>query len=187
MDHAAAEPGHERVAERGADGLLCLPYFAGERTPIQDPDARGVFAGLTLRHTRAHLFRAVLEGIAFAARHNLDVMREMHAPPERLVAVGGGTKNSLWVQATSDITGVPQAIPERTIGASLGDAFMAGLGSGMIPDLSALGRDWVRIVDRIEPNPEHAERYDQMYELYLALYEQTKDTMHRLGHIAHNP
>ncbi len=169
----------------GADGLLCLPYFAGERTPIQDPDARGVFAGLTLRHTRAHLFRAVLEGIAFAARHNLDVMREMHAPPERLVAVGGGTKNSLWVQATSDITGIPQLIPERTIGASLGNAFMAGLGSGIIPDLAALGRDWVRIVDRIEPNPEHAERYAAMYELYLDLYDQTKETMHELGRIAH--
>ncbi len=168
----------------GAEGLLCLPYFAGERTPIQDPEARGVFAGLTLRHTRAHLFRAVLEGIAFAARHNLDVMGEMHAPPERLVAVGGGTKNPLWVQVTSDITGVPQEIPERTIGASLGDAFMAGLGGEIIPDLSALSREWVRIVDRVEPNPDHAERYDALYALYLDLYAQTKETMHQLGRIA---
>lgn len=168
----------------GADGLICLPYFAGERTPIQDPEARGVFAGLTLRHTRAHLFRAVLEGIAFAARHNLDVMREMHAPPERLVAVGGGTKNPLWVQATSDITGVPQAIPERTIGASFGDAFMAGLGSGLVPDLSALRQDWVRIVGQVDPNPDHAERYSAMYALYLGLYERTKGTMHGLGEIA---
>lgn len=168
----------------GADGVICLPYFAGERTPIHDPEARGIFAGLTLRHTRAHLFRAVLEGIAFAARHNLEVMRQMNAPPGRLVAVGGGTKNPLWVQVTSDITGVPQEIPERTIGASLGDAFMAGLGSGIVPDLSALSRDWVRIVDRIEPDPDHAERYDQMYALYLDLYGQTRETMHRLGTLA---
>ncbi|MBA3377252.1 MAG: sugar kinase, partial [Chloroflexia bacterium] len=168
----------------GADGLICLPYFAGERTPIQDPEARGIFAGLTLRHTRAHLFRATLEGIAFAARHNLEVMREMHAPPERLVAVGGGTKNPLWVQVTSDITGVPQVIPERTIGASLGDAFMAGLGSGIIPDLDALDRDWVRIAGHIAPNPEPAARYDAMYALYRDLYETTKDAMHRLGQIS---
>ena len=168
----------------GADGLLCLPYLAGERTPIQDPEARGIFAGLTLRHTRAHLFRATLEGIAFAARHNLEVMREMHAPPERLVAVGGGTKNPLWVQVTSDITGVPQVIPERTIGASLGDAFMAGLGSGIIPDLDALDRDWVRIAGHIAPNPEPAARYDAMYALYRDLYETTKDAMHRLGQIS---
>lgn len=164
----------------GADGLLCLPYFAGERTPIHDPDARGIFAGLTLRHTQAHLFRAVLEGVAFGARHNLDVMREMLAPPARLVAVGGGTKNALWVQLVSDVTGVPQEIPERTIGAALGDAFLAGLASGLIPDLAALDRDWVRIVDRIEPNLDHAERYEAMYHLYLELYEGTKDTIHQL-------
>ncbi len=168
----------------GADGLICLPYFAGERTPIQDPNARGMFAGLTLLHTRAHLFRAALEGIGFGFRHNLDVMREMQAAPERLVAVGGGTKNRLWTQVVSDISGVPQLIPERTIGASLGDAFMAGLGSGLIPDLAALDRDWVRIVDEIVPNPALRSRYDAMYEVYLDLYEQTKSSMHRLGQIA---
>ena len=170
----------------GSDGLLCLPYFAGERTPIHDPEARGVFAGLTLRHTRAHLFRAVLEGVAFGARHNLDVMRAMQAPPKRLVAVGGGTKNALWLQLVSDITGVPQEIPERPIGAALGDAFLAGLGSGIIPDLPALDRNWVRIVDRIEPDPDpaNAERYDALYRLYLDLYQGTKDTVHQLGHIA---
>jgi xylulokinase len=169
---------------QGADGLLCLPYFAGERTPVQDPDARGIFAGLTLRHTRAHLFRATLEGMAFAARHNLEVMREMQAPPSRLVAVGGGTRNPLWLQVTSDITGVPQVIPERTIGASLGDAFLAGLASGIIPDLTALDRDWARIAGQVDPNPAHRERYDAMHALYLDVYERTKDTIHRLGAIA---
>ena len=171
----------------GADGLICLPYFAGERSPIQDPEARGSFAGLMLRHTRAHLFRAVLEGIAFGARHNLEVMGEMEATPKRLIAVGGGTKNPLWMQVVSDVTGVCQFIPERTIGASLGDAFMAGLGSGLIPDPGALDRDWVRIVDQVEPNPANAARYDAMYEVYLDLYRQTKESMHRLGKIASQP
>jgi xylulokinase len=170
----------------GADGLICLPYFAGERTPIQDPDARGIFAGLTLRHTRAHLFRAVLEGIAFGARHNLAVMAEMHAAPERLVAVGGGTRNALWVKTISDIAGVRQVIPERTIGASYGDAFMAGLGSGLIADASALNREWVRIVDEIEPDPALASRYDEMFGIYLNLYGETRESMHRLGAIANS-
>jgi xylulokinase len=165
----------------GADGLLCLPYFAGERTPIHDPGARGIYAGLTLHHTRAHLFRATLEGIAFAARHNFDVLAEMDAAPGRLVAVGGGTKNPLWVQAVSDITGMAQDMPERTIGASYGDAFMAGIGSGVIPGLDALEADWVRIVDTVVPNPATTATYDALYPLYRDLYKTTKESMHRLG------
>lgn len=168
----------------GADGLVCLPYFAGERTPLQDPAARGMYAGLTLQHTRPHLFRATLEGIAYGARHNVEVMAEMQARPERLVAVGGGTRNPLWLQVTSDITGLPQEIPARTIGASYGDAFMAGLGSGIVPGIAALEDAWVRIVDRIVPNPAHAGRYDALYAVYRDLYEQTKETIHRLGDIA---
>lgn len=172
------------VLPAGSDGLICLPYFAGERTPLQDPDARGMFAGLTLRHTQGHIFRAMLEGIGFGARHNLEVMGEMGAAPGRLVAVGGGTKNRLWTQVVSDITGVPQAIPERTIGASLGDAFMAGYGSGLIDGLDALDREWVAIVDEIIPNPDHAAIYGEMYPIYRDLYEQTKESIHRLGAIS---
>ncbi len=168
----------------GADGLICLPYFAGERSPIHDPGARGMFAGLTLHHTRAHLFRAVLEGIAFGARHNLEVMREMWATPEKLVAVGGGTKNPLWMQVVSDVTGISQQLPERTVGAALGDAFMAGFGCGLIQDLGALDRDWVRIVGQVEPNPALASLYDELYVVYLDLYQHTRESIHRLGAIA---
>jgi xylulokinase len=113
-------------------------------------------------------------------------MQQMQAAPERLVAVGGGTKNALWVQVVSDITGVTQFIPERTIGAALGDAFMAGFGSGLVPDLDALNRDWVRIVAEVEPNPAVRSRYDEMFGVYLDLYQQTKTSMHRLGQIAHS-
>lgn len=168
----------------GAEGLICLPYFAGERTPIQDPNARGVFAGLTLRHTREHLFRAILEGISFGARHNLEVMTEMHATPRRMIAVGGGTRNPLWVQVLSNIAGVSQLIPEQSIGASFGDAFLAGLGSGLIPSLDVLSNEWVRVVDQIDPDPTFGSRYDELYEIYLDLYKQTKTSLHRLGRIA---
>ena len=122
----------------GSEGLVCLPYFAGERTPVNDPDARGVYAGLTLSHTRAHLYRASLEGTAFGVRHNLETMTEMGAAPKRLVAVGGGAKNPLWLQIVCDASGLPQDVPERTTGASFGDAFLAGLATALVPGVAAL-------------------------------------------------
>ncbi len=167
----------------GSDGLVCLPYFAGERTPINDPDARGVFAGLTLSHTRAHLYRAVLEGTAFGVRHNLEAMAEMGAPPRRLVAVGGGAKNQLWLQIVSDVGGVAQTVPERTIGASFGDAFLAGLATGLVPDLGALTRDWVRVATTLEPDAEAHRRYDASYRVYRDLYEAAKEQLHALARL----
>ena len=164
----------------GANGLLCLPYFAGERTPINDPDARGMLAGLMLTHTRADLYRATLEGTAFGVRHNLETMAAMGAAPRRLVAVGGGARNRTWLQAVSDVTGVPQAVPERTTGAAYGDAFLAGLATGLVPDLSALGGQWVRIGEELQPNPGFRSRYDELYAIYRDLYENTRDQLHAL-------
>ncbi len=167
----------------GAEGLVCLPYFAGERTPINDPDARGVFAGLTLSHTRAHLYRAMLEGTAYGVRHNLEVMREMGAVARRLVAVGGGAQNRLWLQIVSDVVGMAQAVPERTIGAAYGDAFLAGLATGLVSGREVLNRDWVRVADTLEPRPEEARRYDGYYEVYRHLYEHVKDDLHALARL----
>ncbi len=90
----------------GADGILVLPYFSGERTPINDPKARGVIAGLTLSHHRSHLYRAILEGVAYGIRHNLDTFRSIGAKVKRIVAVGGGTKSSTWLQIVSDVADV---------------------------------------------------------------------------------
>lgn len=165
----------------GAEGLICLPYFAGERTPLHDADARGMFAGLTLRHTRAHLYRAILEGVGYGARHNLDVMAEMGAAPIRCVAVGGGAQNDLWLQIVSDITGITQHIPERTMGASYGDAFLSGLATGLVSGPEVLNDSWVRIDRQITPNPAYTALYDHQYEIYRSLYETTKDAIHRLA------
>jgi xylulokinase len=167
----------------GAEGLICLPYFSGERTPINDPEARGVFAGLTLSHTKSHLYRSVLEGTAFGVRHNLDAMRAMGAEPKRLVAVGGGAKNRLWLQIVSDVTGVPQVVPKRTIGASLGDAFLAGLATGIVPDHAALQRDWVQIESILEPNPSDARVYEEYYQVYRNLYDHAKEDLHALARL----
>jgi xylulokinase len=165
----------------GADGLICLPYFAGERAPIYDPLARGIFAGLSLRHTRGHLFRAAFEGTGFGMRHNLEAMRDMGAIPNRVVAVGGGTQNPVWLQIVCDITGVPQMVPERTIGASYGDAFMAGLASGIIADRSVLNAQWVRPARIYEPNLSLFDMYTEHYGIFRRLYESTRDDIHLLA------
>lgn len=165
----------------GSQGLVCLPYFSGERTPINDPLARGIFAGLTLSHTRAHLYRASLEGTAYGVRDNVDVMAEMGADPTRIVAVGGGTQNPVWLQMVSDVSGKAQVVPERTIGASYGDAFLAGVATGIIPDRDVMNREWVRVARVVEPDPAMRAVYEPYYQIYKSLYAATRDEVHRLA------
>ncbi|MCB9452720.1 MAG: FGGY-family carbohydrate kinase [Anaerolineaceae bacterium] len=163
----------------GADGLLMLPYFSGERTPINDPKARGALIGLTLSHTRDHIYRAALESVAYGIRHNLETFQEMGATIKRVVAVGGGTKSRTWLQIVSDVAGVEQNLPEITIGASYGDAFLAGMAAGVL-NRSDLDR-WVKPGTVITPEPDNRGVYDTLYRDYLALYDSTKDIMHRLA------
>jgi len=167
----------------GAGGVICLPYFAGERTPINDPDARGLYAGLTLSHTRAHLYRATLEGTAHGVRHNLETIAAMGATPNRLVAVGGGAQNRTWLQIVTDVTGVPQDVPARTVGAAYGDAFLAGLAAGIVPDVETLTRDWVTIETTLGPNPADRATHDAMHAVYLSLYPAAREQMHALARI----
>lgn len=162
----------------GAEGLLMLPYFSGERTPINDTKARGVIAGLSLSHSRDHLFRAALESVAYGVRHNLETFKAMGAPLKRVVAVGGGTQSNTWLQIVSDVSGVAQIVPEKTIGASYGDAFLAGRAAGML-EPEAL-KSWVKIKSQIAPNPANQPLYDARFEDYLKLYQQTKEVVHRL-------
>jgi xylulokinase len=168
-----------RLVPPGAEGLLMLPYFSGERTPINDPDARGVIAGLSLSHTRAHLFRAVLESVAFGVRHNLETFAEIGAPIRRLVAVGGGAQSDTWLRIVSDVTGQSQEVPSQTIGASYGDAFLAGRVAGLLEreDL----RDWVRVREEILPDEEAHAAYQPLYRDFLELYRQTSSVVHRLS------
>lgn len=162
---------------KGAKGLLCLPYFSGERTPIHDAQAKGAFFGLDLTHTRADLFRAALEGIAMGTAHVFDTYRELDATPSRVLAVGGGTQNAVWMQATSDIARTPQLVCEKTMGASYGDAFLAAVAIGAVmPD--EITR-WNPVARTVTPDPTAA--YDRQYPLWKALYAQTKDIAHALG------
>jgi xylulokinase len=167
---AAASP-------KGAKGLLCLPHFSGERTPIHDPGAKGAFFGLDLTHSRGDLFRAVLEGIAAGTAQVLETYRDVGAAPERVFAVGGGTRNPVWLQATSDLGDVPQTLREKTVGASFGDAFLAAIAVGAREpgDIEA----WNPVSSTIEPEPVPA--YQRQYPLWKALYTQTADISHSLG------
>lgn len=181
---AGGVPFAELVAEAaavppGSDGLLVLPYFAGERTPVFDPLARGVIAGLTLRHRRGHLFRAVYEGIAFGIRQILEFLEDGAEPPRRLVAVGGGTQGGLWTQVVSDVCGREQDVPAQTIGACYGDALLAAIGAELVePDT-----DWARVSRTVQPNPVARDIYDALFESYTALYPATREVVHRLAHL----
>lgn len=164
----------------GSEGLIILPYFSGERTPLNDPLARGVIAGLSMAHGRGHIYRAILEAQAYGAAHIMETMRAAGAFSKRAVAVGGGTKSELLLQIVTDITGIEQELPEKTIGACYGDAFLAGMGIGSLT-LENLEREWVRIAKRFVPNAASKAAYEEYYQVYKDLYPHTREVMHRLA------
>ncbi|MEI6449463.1 MAG: FGGY family carbohydrate kinase [Actinomycetes bacterium] len=161
----------------GAGGLLALPYFGGERTPLFDPDARGLLMGLTTSHTRGHVTRALLEGAALAVRHNLDVMREAGAHIGALRAGGGGARSLLWPQIVSDVTQLPQARLAGHAGAAYGDALLAAVAAGA----AGLATSWAAVADRVAPDPAVAALYDELYGLYRQLYPATASQAHALA------
>jgi xylulokinase len=181
LDPATAAPilaAEAAASPAGARGLVVLPYFSGERTPIHDPQAKGMVFGLNLTHTRGDVFRAFLEGIAFGTSHIIDTYLEAGAEPRSLFSVGGGTKNRVWAQATSDVSGRRQIIREKTIGASYGDAFLAALAVGDVrrEDIRA----WNPVGSEFVPDPATADVYQRQYGIYRDLYTQTRDLMRRL-------
>ncbi len=180
------EDAYRRLAEEagrvepGAAGLVVLPYFSGERTPINDLRARGVIFGLTLAHSRAHVYRAILESVGFGVRHHLEVFETLGTRMRSIRAVGGGTKNDLWLQVVSDICGRRQEVPSVEIGASYGDAFLAGLGVGVFSSGGDISR-WIREIRPIDPDSNVAGLYTRRYRTYRLLYQHTRELMHELS------
>jgi xylulokinase len=181
LDPATAMPAlaaEAAASPPGAKGLVLLPYFSGERTPIHDPHAKGVLFGLNLTHTRGDIFRALLEGIACGTNHIVETYLEAGADPRAVLAVGGGTRNRVWAQATSDVSGRTQIIRQKTVGASYGDAFLAALGVG---DVKAADiREWNPVASEIVADPANAEVYRRQYAAFRDLYTNTRDLMRRL-------
>jgi xylulokinase len=161
----------------GANGLVMLPYFSGERTPIHDPDAKGMLFGLNLTHTRGDMYRALIEGIAYGTNHIFETYADVGATPKRLMAVGGGTKNRLWLEATSHVSGLRQLLARRTIGASYGDACLAAIGVGDT-DRDAILR-W-NPIDSEVPAVVHP-AYARNYKIFAELYRSTKHLMSEIS------
>ena len=166
----------------GANGLVALPYFSGERNPIFDGYARGMLFGLNLTHTRADIYRAFLESVGYGIRHNMEDFWADDLYPEHIIAIGGGVYNEPWMQIVCDICNFSQEIPEVKIGAAYGDAFLAAKGIGLYENGSDV-KKWVKIEKIIHPNPEAHEMYNDLYPIYRELYPANKELMHKISAI----
>jgi xylulokinase len=188
----------------GADGLVFLPYLTGERTPHPDPLARGAFVGLTRRHQRAHLTRAVLEGVAFGLRDCFDLIATYAASPKSDVRrpesepgapearsrtpgiasvrlTGGGAKSTLWRRILASVLEVRVEQVNSTEGAAFGAALLAGVGAGVWPDVASACGQTIAVTGADEPVGEWRERYARMHEIYKAMYPALKPTFARLA------
>jgi ribulokinase len=181
-DEAAALP-------PGSDGLIVLDYWQGNRTPYVDPEARGMMWGFTLAHTPAHVFRAIIEGIAYGTEHILHTFRQHDYAVEELVATGGPTKSKLWMQIHADVSNVPITLTEAGDSAALlGGAALAACAAGIFATPQEASQHMVRIKDRIEPDPEVHAAYQFYVDKYIKTYPQMCDLMHEMvRHVAAQP
>lgn len=158
----------------GSEGLIFLPYLQGERTPHLDAYARGGWIGLTASHTRRHLVRSVLEGVAFSLKDCYAILQEQGIALEQVRATGGGAKSLLWRQIIADVLGVELVTTNATEGPAFGAALLAGVASGVYNSVQQACDQTVHVVERTEPLPAHRSAYDQAYEIYRALYPALK-------------
>lgn len=173
MEYAALDEESEKVPA-GAEGLVLLPYFLGEKTPVNDPLARGVLFGLTLTHTRAHVYRAILEGISYGFRHHVEVLAERGLPVTKARVTNGGARSSLWKQITADVLGIPLEQIAHHPGSSLGVAFVAGMGVGIFQHWNEIER-FIQITAVVEPDMAIHARYERLFGLYRDMYQRLKD------------
>ena len=163
LEEAAATP-------VGADGVLFLPYLAGERSPIWDSSARGAFVGLTLDHRRGHLTRAILEASAFAIRHVAEPILAAGVAVDEMRVCGGPARSETWNQVKADVTGFPVAVPTVLETAVVGAAVLGATGLGAYPDVPSAIHGMTRVAHRLAPRAEHRDRYDRAFEAYKRLH-----------------
>jgi xylulokinase len=169
-----------RDVPEGSEGVLFLPYLMGERSPVWDGKASGAFVGLSLYHQRRHLYRAVLEGVTFALRHNIEAGAQGTATlDDELIVVGGAARSDLWMQIIADVTGRPVLTIEQDVEAAMGAALLAAFGVGLV-SAEEVRRGWVTLAPRATPRPGATKIYDGMFASYKALYPALKGTLHKL-------
>jgi xylulokinase len=177
---------YERLLEEaskvppGADGLLWAPYLMGERTPHLDPDARGALVGITAQHRRAHVIRAILEGVAFSLRDSLTLFKDIGVPITSIQLGGGGARGRLWQQIQADIYGMPVELLEADEGAAYGAGLLAGVGTGVWPSVDAACEETVRVAKTVQPDPSIAARMSMQYQEYGKLYPALRGVRHRV-------
>lgn len=166
----------------GADGLIILPYFLGEKTPIFDPEARGVMFGLTLSHGRGHIFRAILEAVIYGFRHHVEVLESLGYRPNKVYATNGGAKSKFWCQIASDVLKCDiRSFPSHP-GSALGVAFVAGMTAGLFTDWSEI-HNFLQDYRDFSPIPSNSDVYDKSYQVYRDLYRQLKPSFEAIQHL----
>ncbi|MGH3647878.1 MAG: xylulokinase [Micromonosporaceae bacterium] len=171
------------TASPGSGGLLMLPYFLGERSPIWDSDARGAVVGLSMSTTRADLVRAILEGTAYGLAHNVAELAAMGLKPAALRIVGGGARGRTWNQIKADVTGLPVELPSHSLGAPVGTALVAAAGVGLVADLVEVVRRRYAVTERIAPDPSRHADYQRRYRIYRDLYPALRDVHRSLAEL----
>ncbi len=175
----------DKLAEKlpaGSDGLIVLPYFMGERSPIWDTDAKGTIIGLSLRHTKAHIYRAFLEAVAYSLRDAMNAMNENIG--ESILLAGGVTKSKLWRQIFADVTGYPIVCPLQDVEANIGDVMLAGIGTGLLTFEDV--KKWQVLDKKIMPNADNHKQYNEYFKLYKSFYHNMKDDMKSMSEILKN-
>jgi len=171
------------AAPIGSEGLVFLPYLTGERTPHADPSARGVFVGLGLRHTKAHLARAVMEGVSYGLRDSLEILREMKLPINEVRNTGGGSRSPFWRQMLSDVFRTPLVGMAIDEGAAFGAALLGGVAGGLWADVPAACAATVRTREPAQAHRHASAIYNRYYPVYRALYRSLKRHFARLAGI----
>jgi xylulokinase len=161
----------------GAEGLLFLPYMAGERSPIWDENAKAVYFGLDYTKNRGHIIRASLEGAAFALRHNIEAAGEAASTIEEMRSVGGAAKSRIWMQIKADVTGKPIRPAGGDLATAKGALILAGVGTGILPSFEKACERFVRLGPVYYPDATNKAHYDTAYNRYLLLYTQLKELM----------
>lgn len=169
--------------EAGCEGLIFLPYLTGERTPYPDPNARGAFFGITLRHGKPHLARAVFEGVAYGLRDSFEILGEMQVPINQVRASGGGARSEVWRHIQADITGREHVLINIDEGPAFGVALLAGVGTGVYPSVEEACRSTIQVVSSTKPDPSRKGAYDEYYAVYRALYPALKEQYRRVSDI----
>jgi xylulokinase len=167
----------------GCESLIFLPYLIGERTPHMDPKARGVLFGLTLRHTRAHLVRAIMEGVTYALRDSLEIFKELGIATNRIVASGGGARSCLWRQIQADVFNCELTVANTEEQAAFGAALLAGVGSGTYKSVEDACRRTIRYAENTAPIRENTAKYEQCYRVFHSLYPVLKEPFLSLSRI----